>query len=126
MVEGFFKADIAPLPKSQNQAVGLPVEASEKLTTSGEQPAAGEAVKLACGACALTNKVSHTQNSVRMEDLRFNFSQFTLFQRVGIKRENAAANHQKLFLNHWYRPKKERKLHHHSSICQASAIEPRY
>jgi len=52
VVDGFFKVDVAPFPKFQNQAVGFPVETSVKLTTRGEQPEAGAAVKIADGACA--------------------------------------------------------------------------
>jgi hypothetical protein len=51
-VDGFFNVDVAPLPKSQNQSVGLPVEPSEKFTTKGEQPETGVAVKSANGICA--------------------------------------------------------------------------
>jgi len=51
-VEGFFKVDVPPLPKSQSQEVGLPVEISWKLTTIGEQPLVMSDLKLAVGACA--------------------------------------------------------------------------
>ncbi|GAA4727928.1 hypothetical protein GCM10023229_00990 [Flavisolibacter ginsenosidimutans] len=84
-MEGFFKVEVAPLPKSQNQVVGLPVDASEKLTTSGEQPDAGTAVKLAAGVCAHTIKDRHTQISVRMVDLRNNYSRFyARWQALGL------------------------------------------
>ena len=72
MVDGFFKVDVAPFPKSQSQTVGLPVEASVKLTTSGEHPVTGAAVKPAVGACAKATHDSHTQISVRMTGLRIN------------------------------------------------------
>lgn len=71
-MEGFFKVDVAPLPKFQNQLMGFPVEASVKFTTNGEQPAAGVAVKLANGACAKAKQVSQTQHSVRIVGLRIN------------------------------------------------------
>ena len=73
MVDGFFRVDVAPFPKSQNQMVGFPDDESKKLTTSGEQPEAVAAVKLATGACARAMKQSSTQNSVRMVSLRINF-----------------------------------------------------
>ncbi len=73
-MDGFFKVDVAPLPNSQNQMVGLPVDASVKLTTSGEQPVTGVAVKLAVGACAHVIHDSHIQISVRRVGLLINFS----------------------------------------------------
>ena len=60
------------MPKSHNQVVGLPVEASVKLTTSGEHPVTVAAVKLATGACAQAIHDSHTQISVRMIGLQIN------------------------------------------------------
>ena len=72
MVEGFFKVEVAPLPKSHAQTVGLPVDASVKLTTSGEHPVTGVAVKPATGACAQATHDSHIQRSVRMKGLQFN------------------------------------------------------
>ena len=72
MVEGFFKVEVAPLPKSQNQAVGAPVDASVKLTTSGEQPDACADVKFATGVCANTSNDRVAHNSVRIVGLRVN------------------------------------------------------
>ena len=53
--------------------VGLPVDESAKLTTSGEQPEAVTAVKLATGAWALLTKQNNKHSSVRMVSLRINF-----------------------------------------------------
>ena len=79
MVDVFFKVEVAPFPKSQSQTEGLPVEASVKLTTSGEQPDTGVAEKPAVGACAHAIQESHTQRSVKMISLRIKFSQFNRF-----------------------------------------------
>ena len=43
---------LAPSPKSQNRLVIVPVEASEKVTSSGHAPLVGLAVKFATGATA--------------------------------------------------------------------------
>jgi hypothetical protein len=52
VVDGFCFVDVAPLPKSQSQEVGLPVEISWKLTTMGEHPPVISDLKFAVGACA--------------------------------------------------------------------------
>ena len=62
--------EVAPLPKSQNQEVGFPVEPSVKPTTSGEHPETRLAENAACGAWAWATKNRHTPSSVRMMGLR--------------------------------------------------------
>lgn len=76
VVEGSFRAEVAPLPKSQDQAVGLPVDKSEKLTTSGEQPAAASAVKLGVGAWAVAKNGSQRRIVSKTRKLRVNFLPF--------------------------------------------------
>jgi hypothetical protein len=46
--------DVAPSPKLQDQAVGLPEDVSVKATASGAGPLVGEALKLATGAAPPT------------------------------------------------------------------------
>jgi hypothetical protein len=60
---GFCKADELPLPNSHLHSVGLPVERSWKLTTSGEQPAVGVAEKLAERPCPETVAVKGTSTA---------------------------------------------------------------
>ena len=74
-MDGFFKVEVAPFPKSQNQEVGLPAEPSLKLTTNGEHPDAEAVVKAAVG-CAHTAKHRSTPISVRMMGLRVNSLSF--------------------------------------------------
>jgi hypothetical protein len=47
VVEGFCNNEVTPFPNSHRHCVGVPVEESLKLTTSGEQPERGEPEKLA-------------------------------------------------------------------------------
>ena len=53
---------MVPLPRSHFHCVGLPVDRSVKLTTSGEQPEAGVAEKSAV-SCALANWVNITKKA---------------------------------------------------------------
>ena len=76
-MEGSFKVEVAPFPKSQNQLVGLPPDWSVKLTTSGEQPEVTAAVKLAF--CAREQIVQHRDKKVRMVDFRINLLSFRPF-----------------------------------------------
>jgi hypothetical protein len=46
--------DVAPSPKLQDQAVGLPEDVSVKATVSGAGPLVGVALKLAAGGAADT------------------------------------------------------------------------
>ena len=62
MVDGFCKVAVAPLPKSQNQLVGLPVERSWNLTTNGEHPEVTDAVKLA--VCAWERAINKKNKTV--------------------------------------------------------------
>ena len=57
--------EVAPLPKSQAQAVGLPVDKSSKFTTIGAQPPVISDLKLAVGACALAYRHRIKQKAVR-------------------------------------------------------------
>ncbi len=52
MVDGFCLVEVDPLPKSQNQEVGLPVDRSSKLTIIGEQPEVIFDLKSGVGICA--------------------------------------------------------------------------
>lgn len=69
--------EVLPLPKSQLQEAGEPVERSWKFTTNGEQPERGEAVKLAAGACPKAKKLTQmvvtkrTKTFVRMVYMLF-------------------------------------------------------
>jgi uncharacterized protein YPO0396 len=47
---GFCAVEVAPLPKLQDQLVGVFVDVSEKFTVRGAVPDVGDAVKLATGA----------------------------------------------------------------------------
>jgi hypothetical protein len=49
VVEGSFREDVAPFPKSHDQLEGLPEERSVKLTTIGEHPDLILDVKFATG-----------------------------------------------------------------------------
>ena len=73
MTVGFLALDNWPLPKSQFQNVGLPVEASLKVTVNGAHPAESETVKSATGACpkalAVISSKSITQNLVINTDV---------------------------------------------------------
>lgn len=91
-MEGFFSVEVAPLPKSQNQIVGLLREASEKLTTRGEHPETGVAVKLAVGAWANTTHDSHKKISKRT-GLRINFLNFSLLLSQMLMVVNSSAPH---------------------------------
>lgn len=52
MVDGFCNVDVTPLPRFQDQLVGVLLLLSVKLTNTGEHPALMLVVKLAVGACA--------------------------------------------------------------------------
>ena len=56
--------EVAPLPKSQAQAVGLPVDRSWNLTTMGAQPPVMSDVKFGVGAWASVNRDRIKHNAV--------------------------------------------------------------
>ena len=60
----------------------MPVDASVKATTTGEQPDACAEVKFATGVCANAINDRATQNSVRMAGLRVNTLFFNTRWRV--------------------------------------------
>ena len=57
---GFWTVEVVPLPRSQAQEVGAPVEVSVMVTDNGATPEATEVVKLAVGAGAVTVMVLDT------------------------------------------------------------------
>ena len=99
MVDGFFNVDVAPLPKSQNQSVGEPIDWSVNATTSGEHPATGSAVKLGNGACAFAQKGSQRHTLSNRIKLRINFLPVDALVKRDFQFGLVAAKWQKLFPN---------------------------
>jgi hypothetical protein len=72
VVDGFCSVEVAPLPRFQNQLVGLPVLRSENCTTIGEQPEVTLAEKSAV-VCALAKRGRNTVSPTHSNACKYRF-----------------------------------------------------